>query len=131
MTDTLEPTESRTRQLWRVDCKLTEELAPGHGVYRLTVTNSSDLLVRRWTLSFELPAGTHAHGEGTEFDIHPEASRTRGLPDLFEVDCLGDAYWCTATWLLPPGGQAAIMVTVHGGNPLEASGRPQGFRVFA
>ena len=99
--------------------------------FRLTVANDSDVLVQRWAVSFNLPAGAHAYGEGTEFDIHPETSRTRGLPSLFEVDCLGDAYWCSATWLLPPGGQAAIMVTVHGENPLEPSGGPQGFRVFA
>lgn len=131
MTDTLEPTESRTQQLWQVDCKLIEEPALGHALFRLTVTNDSDVLVQRWAVSFSLPVGTHAYGEGTEFDIRPETSTPRGLPSLFEVDCLGDAYWCSATWILPPGRQAAITDTVHGGNPLEPSGGPQGFRVFA
>jgi hypothetical protein len=129
--DTLEPTESRTPQLWQVDCKLMEEPAPGHAVFRLRVTNDSYVPVQRWAVSFSLPVGRHAYGEGSEFDIRPEASRAHGVPCLFEVDCLGDAYWCSATWILPPGGQAAIMVTVHGGNPLKPSGVPQGFRVFA
>lgn len=66
-----------------------------------------------------------------EFDIHPETSKARGLPDLFEVDCLGEAYLCSATWSLPPGERATVMVTVHGGNPLDPSSGPQGFRVFA
>lgn len=131
VTDTLEPLRSKTPQLWRVKCMFVEELAPGHGVFRLTVTNDSDVLVHRWAVSFSLPAGTHAHGEGVEFDIDPETSKAHGLPDLFEVDCLGEAYLCSATWSLPPGEQATVMVTVHGGNRLGTSGGPQGFKVFA
>ncbi|MCF3132749.1 hypothetical protein [Streptomyces olivochromogenes] len=123
--------QSKAPQLWQVECRLVEEPAPGHGVFRLTVTNDADVLVRRWAVSFNLPAGTHAHGEGTEFDIHPETSRAHGLPDLFEVDCLGDTYLCSAAWSLRPGEQAAITVTVHGGDPLDPSGGPQGFSVFA
>ncbi|MFF3663555.1 hypothetical protein [Streptomyces olivochromogenes] len=123
--------QSKTPQLWQVECTLVEELARGHGVFRLTVTNDSGVLVRRWAVWFSLPVGTHAHGEGAEFDIHPGTSKARGLPDLFEVDCLGEAYLCSATWSLPPGEPATIMVTVHGGNPLDPSGGPRGFRVFA
>lgn len=42
-----------------------------------------------------------------------ETFAAHGLPDLFEVDCLGDANWCTATWSPSPAGQATIMVTVQ------------------
>ncbi|MGW0949124.1 hypothetical protein ACWD4O_42165 [Streptomyces sp. NPDC002623] len=130
MSGTLEPVQSKAPQLWQVECTLVEEPAPGHGVFRLTVTNNSHMPVQRWTVSFSLPAGAHAHGEGAEFDIHPEASKGHGLPELFEVDCLGVAYLCSATWTLLPGEQAAIMVTVHGGNVLGPSSGPQGFGVF-
>lgn len=91
MTDTLEPTESRTPRLWQVECTLVEEPVPGHGVFRVTVTNESDVLVQRWAVSFSLPAGTHAYGDGTEFDIEPETSGAQDLPSPFEVDCLGDS----------------------------------------
>lgn len=131
VTDTLEPTQSQTPQVWRVECVLVEEPAPGHGVFRLTVTNDSDVLVHRWAVSFSVPVGTHAHAEGTEFDIEPDTSGARGLPELFEVDCLGEAYLCSAVWSLPAGEQAAVLVTVHGGNPLGPSGGPRGFKVFA
>lgn len=47
------------------------------------------------------------------------------------MDCLGEAYLCSATWNPPPPGkQATIMVTVHSGNALDPSGGPQGFGVF-
>ncbi|MET9125922.1 hypothetical protein [Streptomyces sp. NPDC004528] len=131
MTGTREPMRYKARQLWKVGCALVAEPAPGQGVFRLTVTNESDRAVRRWAVSFSLPAGTHAHGEGTEFDIHPEASKAHGLPELFEVDCLGDVCLCSATWRLPPGEQAAITVTVHSGNTRERPDAPQGFGVFA
>ncbi|MEU3246816.1 hypothetical protein [Streptomyces sp. NPDC006875] len=131
MTGTREPMRYKARQLWKAGCALVAEPAPGHGVFRLTVTDESDRAARRRAVSFSLPAGTHAHREGTEFDIRPEASKAHGLPELFELDRLGDVCLCSATWSLPPGEQAAITVTVHGGNALERSDVPQGFGVFA
>ncbi|QKZ16900.1 hypothetical protein [Streptomyces chartreusis] len=67
------------------------------------MTNDSDAPVRRWAVPFSLPAGTDAYGEGSEFDIHPAASTAHGLPELFEVDSLGNSYLCSATCRLAPG----------------------------
>jgi hypothetical protein len=135
MSETVEVERSRSAQRWEIGCARVGEPQPRRAVFRLTVTNTSDALVRRWAMSFVLPAGTHARGEGVEFDIAPEASAAAGRPGLFEVECLGDVYVCAATWDLAPGAQAAVRVTVHGPNGLalssSSSSGPQGLSVLS
>ncbi|MEU1520152.1 hypothetical protein ABZ490_49970 [Streptomyces sp. NPDC005811] len=82
--------------------------------FRLRGTNCSELVVGRWAVSFALPAGAHAYGDGTGFGIAPEVSAAGGRRALFEVECLRDVYVCGATWDLMPGARAAVRVTVHG-----------------
>jgi len=103
VSETVEVPRSEVPQRCRIDCVRVGEPERRRAVFRLTVTNCSDVVVRRWAMSFALPAGTHAYGEGTEFDIAPESSAASGRPGLFEVECLGDAYVCAATWDLAPG----------------------------
>ncbi|MHB9863420.1 hypothetical protein [Streptomyces sp. YIM S03343] len=97
----------------------------------MTVTNTSNAPVRRWAVSFALPAGCHAYGQGTGFDITPEPRAAGELPALFEVDCLGDVYTCAATWHLAPGAQASLLITVHGPDPAVRPCGPQQLNVLS
>ncbi|MFJ1561550.1 hypothetical protein [Streptomyces mirabilis] len=122
---------SQTRQRCQIDCTRVGEPERRRTVFRVTVTNCSDTAVQRWALSFTLPAGTHAYGDGTEFDITPDRSTADSRPELFEVECLGNAYTCAATWDLAPGAQAAILVTVHAPKGDTRSSAPQGLSILS
>ncbi|MEW2118989.1 hypothetical protein AB0945_28115 [Streptomyces sp. NPDC005474] len=131
MSETVDVPRSEITQRCRIDCVRVGEPELRRAEFRLTVTNDSDAVVPRWAMSFALPAGAHAYGDGTEFDIAPEISAVSGRPALFEVECLGDVYMCAATWDLAPGAQAAVRVTVHSPNGLPMSSGPQGLSVLS
>jgi len=97
VSETVEVPRASIPQRCQVDCVSMGEPERQRAEFRLTVTNCSDAVVRRWAMSFALPAGTHAYGDGTEFDIAPESYAASGRPALFEVECLGDVYVCAAT----------------------------------
>jgi hypothetical protein len=131
VSETAEVTGPQISQRCQIDCVRVGEPERRRAVFRLTVTNRSEVAVGRWAMSFNLPPGTHAYGKGTEFDIAPEISAASGPPAVFEVECLGDVYLCAATWDLAPGARAAVRVTVHGPDCLTRSSRPQGLSVLS
>ncbi|MET7390663.1 hypothetical protein ACFYPT_37750 [Streptomyces sp. NPDC005529] len=121
---------SSTGQRCVVHCTGIGEPQRQWATFRLTVTNRSDKAVSRWALSFTLPASAHAYGDGAEFDIIPESSTTNSRPDLFEIEHLGSAYICAATWNLAPGTHADILVTVHGPTCHAQSYEPQDLSIL-
>ncbi|WP_435224457.1 hypothetical protein [Streptomyces sp. Tue6028] len=131
MSETVEAPRAEVQQRCQVDCVRIGEPERRRAEFLLTVTNCSDVMVGRWAMTFALPVGTHAYGDGTEFDISPEISTASSRPALFEVECLGDVYVCAATWELAPGAQAAVRVTVHGPNCMPRSFGPKGLSILS
>jgi hypothetical protein len=97
----------------------------------VTVINTSDVVVPHWALGFALPAGTHARGEGTEFDITADRHALGDRAGVFQVECLGDSYVCASTADLAPGAQFVIGVTVHCPGGDARSVRPTGLTLFS
>ncbi|MGW6259932.1 hypothetical protein [Streptomyces sp. NPDC055085] len=136
MRDTVEITQTTAqspgRQRCQITCTRVGEPERQRVTYRVTVTNRSDTTVERWALSFVLPTGTHAFGDGTEFDITPDGSTgTHNTPDLFEIEHLGNAYTCAATWPLSPSQDAAVLITLHGPNCHARTAEPQALNVIS